>query len=185
MPPEQARGRGIDERADLFAMGATMFRLLTGQYIHEAQSPFDLLLKMGREPATPIAQIAPELPRHVCLLVDRALAFDRDKRYPDADAMLEDVRAAIRGELPPNALRFVEGRDRATLVDAQPGPSTAATSSEIPIVLSGFSVDEPSTDPGPAPPMSPPIYVDTSEPFITVSGGIETTLISPGQEKKK
>jgi eukaryotic-like serine/threonine-protein kinase len=192
MPPEQARGRGID-------VGATMFRLLTGRYIHEAQSPFDLLLKMGREPAPPIAMLAPELPRNVCLLVDRALAFDRDKRYPDADAMLEDVRAAVRGELPPHALRFMEGRDRATLVDAQPpgtagdggghlhtpGPTTEATSSEIPIVLSGFSVNEPSTDSAPTPEMMPAIHVDTSEPFITVAAGIETTLISPGNEPKK
>jgi hypothetical protein len=172
-----------------------MFRLLTGRYIHEAQSPFDLLLKMGREPAPPVAQLAPELPRHVCLVVDRALAFDRDKRYPDADAMLEDVRAVIRGEAPPYASRIAEGRDRTTLVDDLPptgavAPETAATSSEIPIVLSGFSSSdpaipgEPSTDPGAPPPMSPAIPVETSEPYITVARGVETTLISPGNQPK-
>jgi eukaryotic-like serine/threonine-protein kinase len=195
MPPEQARGRPIDERADLFAMGSTMFRLLTGRYIHDASSPFDLLLKMGREPAPPLAQIAPVMPRHISLIVDRALAFDRDKRYPDADAMLEDVRAAIRGEIPPNAARLAEGRDRATLADAQPAvgsapPATAATSSEIPVYLSGFSSDhgasdERSTDPGAPPPMTPQVAIDASGPFITVNASVETTMISPGNKPKK
>jgi serine/threonine protein kinase len=195
MPPEQARGRGIDERADLFAMGATMFRLLTGRYIHEAQSPFDLLLKMGREPAASIGTVAPEVPRHVAMIVDRALAFDRDKRYADADAMLEDVRAAIRGELPPNALRLAEANDRPTLVDAEPAagaaPETAGPSTDIPIVLSGFSSSggESSTDPGAMAPLTPPMTpntLETAPPVIKVGGAtIESTMVSPGNEPKK
>ncbi|WP_080682176.1 serine/threonine-protein kinase [Sorangium cellulosum] len=111
MPPEQAKGRDIDFRADLFAVGATMFRLIAGRHVHEASTDFDLLLKMGREPAPPLSQRAPYAPRDVCLVVDRALAFDRDQRYPDAHRMLEDVLALLRREPPPYASRFAHAVD--------------------------------------------------------------------------
>ncbi|WP_437681085.1 serine/threonine-protein kinase [Sorangium sp. So ce131] len=115
MPPEQAKGRDIDPRADLFAVGATMFRLIAGHHVHEASTDFDLLLKMGKEPAPPLATRSPTTPRDVCLVVDRALAFDRDQRYPDAREMLGDVRALLRGEPPPYASRFARDAEAITL----------------------------------------------------------------------
>jgi eukaryotic-like serine/threonine-protein kinase len=112
MPPEQAKGHDVDARADLFAVGATMFRLIAGRHVHEADTDFDLLMKMAKELAPPLARLAPGTPRDVCLLVDRALAYDRDQRYPDAAVMLEDVRAAARGAPPPFASRLAHGLDR-------------------------------------------------------------------------
>ena len=47
MPPEQAAGHPIDARADIFSVGATMFRLLTGRHLHEANGPFEPLEKTG------------------------------------------------------------------------------------------------------------------------------------------
>jgi serine/threonine protein kinase len=185
MPPEQARGRAIDARADLFAVGATMFRLLTGRYLHEATSAFDLLLKMGRDPAPPIATIARHLPDNICLVVDRALAFDREQRYRDARSMLEDVRAVVRGANPPHAGRRHD--PRSTLPDGRPEPRLPSTKadpsdSDVPVYLSGFSEDvsiseEVSTDPEPAPDVRP-------TPSPRVPGKVETTLISPGTSPK-
>ncbi len=192
MPPEQARGRDIDERADLFAVGATMFRLLTGRYLHQASGAFDLLMKMGRDPAPPIATVARHLPDNICLVVDRALAFDREQRYRDARAMLEDVRAVIAGAPPPNAPRLQSGR--ATNPDALPDvhppvhespPAHACerspSSGEVPIYLSGFSdviaVNEEavSTDREPSPSQRP-----TPVPQrIVIRGPLEATLLSP------
>jgi serine/threonine protein kinase len=182
MPPEQARGRSIDERADLFATGATMFRLLTGRYLHEANGAFDLLMKMGRDQAPPLATVGPLLPENICMVVDRALAFDRERRYPDARSMLADVRAVLRGEAPPVARRLRAGSVR-------PAPNTTATplttpgtsSDEVPIYLSGFSrvevtaeiVEGSSTD------RDPPDGRAGSGPEIVIEGAIETTLPSP------
>ena len=108
MPPEQARGRHIDGRADLFAVGATMFRLLTGRRIHDAADEFDLLMKMAKEPAPPLASLLPGLPSDVCRVVDRALSFDRDRRYFDAATMLDDVRSLRAGQRPKHALRLLD-----------------------------------------------------------------------------
>jgi serine/threonine protein kinase len=100
MPPEQIAGTDVDARADVFAVGATMFRLIARRRVHEAQSDSELLIKMATLPAPPLASVAPETPQAVCAIVDRALAFERDKRYPSATAMLEDIRA-VRASQPP------------------------------------------------------------------------------------
>jgi eukaryotic-like serine/threonine-protein kinase len=181
MPPEQARGRDIDERADVFAVGATMFRLLAGRYLHEAASAFELLLKMGREPAPPIRSVAPFLPDHISMVVDRALAFDREQRYPDARSMLEDVRAVALGLNPPVASRLLEGADRTTLTDevslmvaSMPSVSVSVSSAEVPIYLSGFSdsVEPITTDREPAPEVK-------ELPAEPLGPQVEATMVSP------
>jgi serine/threonine protein kinase len=194
MPPEQARGRAIDTRADIFAVGATMFRLLAGRYLHEAGSAFELLLKMGRDPAPSLRSVAPDIPEQVAMVVDRAIAFDRDQRYPDARSMLADVRAVAKGALPPTAAQLRKD-DRVTLTDAieiavssgsaagVPSDAlTQASSSQVPIYPSGFSDQSQavSTDrdppqegqPAPVSPKKAPLH----------RSAVETTLVSPGNK---
>lgn len=118
MPPEQITGKKIDARADLFAVGATMFRLITDRRLHEARSEQELLVKMATQQAPPLASVAPAAPREICLVVDRALAFDREQRYPDARTMQADIRAVRGGQAPPYAAACAAG--------AAPGPAPAA-----------------------------------------------------------
>ncbi len=89
MPPEQARGRSelIDGRTDLWAVGAMMFKLFTGRYVHEAETPNEVLLLAMTEPAKKLAEVLPGVHPKVAEVVDRALAFERDERFPDAAAM--------------------------------------------------------------------------------------------------
>ncbi len=189
MPPEQAKGKPIDARADIFAVGATMFKLLTGRYIHLASNAFELLMKMGKEPAPPIGTVAPALPRGVRLVVDRALAFNRDERYPDAAMMLEDVRSVLRGDPPAHAVRLAGpnappddsvptislSMDTAPKSILAGGPATVegTTTGEIPIFLSGFSSITPAPEEG----------RDTSPAPAPVSRpNLEHTMISPVAE---
>jgi len=94
MPPEQARGRWeeVDARSDLWAVGATMFTLLTGHHVHEADTMNEVLLGAMSAPAKPIALYRPELPKEVCEIVDRALAYDKEARWPSAAEMQLAVR---------------------------------------------------------------------------------------------
>ena len=121
MPPEQIRGLPIDGRADLFAVGAMLFRLITGRRVHEAPTEADLATMMLTEPAPPLDSVAPATPETVCMVVDRALAFDRQRRYPDARSMQQDVRAARAGTMPPCA-------DRMLRESGPPNPSPRARS---------------------------------------------------------
>ena len=151
MPPEQVTGLKIDARADIFAVGATMFRLLARRRIHEANSEPYLLIKMATESAPPLASVAPHLPREVCLLVDRALAFQAAQRYPDARTMQSDVRDVLRGEMPRAALAFtttgafaVSAPVAGPPVAAFGPPSGAPTRAEWPAAVAPASASTPS-----------------------------------------
>lgn len=96
MPPEQALGRwdDVDGRSDLWAVGATMFHLLTGRFVHEGRTTQEHLLGAMSKEAQPIGQVAPEVALNVAKVVDTALRFDRNARWVDATAMQDAVRHA-------------------------------------------------------------------------------------------
>jgi serine/threonine-protein kinase len=94
MPAEQALGksREIDGRTDLWAVGATMFTLLSGRFVHEGQTMNETLVSAATRPAPPLASVANgSAPGPVSEIVDRALAFDKVDRFLDARAMQEAV----------------------------------------------------------------------------------------------
>jgi serine/threonine-protein kinase len=97
MPPEQALGEWdkVDAQSDLWATGASLFTLITGRLVHEAPTLNQLLLKAMTHPAPPIRSILPALPSDVAEVVDRALAFKKEERWPNAAAMQRAVRKAI------------------------------------------------------------------------------------------
>jgi serine/threonine protein kinase len=92
MAPEQVRGEPVDGRADLFSVGATLFRLLAMRRIHEVSSEADLFIKMGTEPAPKLLTVALKVDPELAAIVDRALAFKAGDRYPSAGAMIADVQ---------------------------------------------------------------------------------------------
>jgi serine/threonine-protein kinase len=75
-----------------------MFRLLAGRRVHEADTEVERLMKVVSDPAPPLASVAPQVAQEVCAVVDRALAYDRERRYQDAASMQADVRAVARGD---------------------------------------------------------------------------------------
>jgi serine/threonine protein kinase len=94
MPPEQLKGLDIDVRADVYGVGATMFRMLAGRTPHDAPSDVELMMQVLTEPAPRIASVTKSVREDVAQIVDRSLSFDRDARYPDARSMQDAVRAA-------------------------------------------------------------------------------------------
>ena len=96
MPPEQARGLWdeVDGRSDLWAVGATMFHLLSGRFVHDGRTANEVLLAAMTKAAPPLASRLPTVSPAVAHVVDRALAFERDDRWPDARRMQEAVRHA-------------------------------------------------------------------------------------------
>jgi class 3 adenylate cyclase len=95
MSPEQARGKTVDQRSDLYSLGVLMYKALTGTFPHEAtnaaEMAFALLNDVTESPdkRRPDLGISPELGK----VVLRALAREPDARYPSALAMAADLRA--------------------------------------------------------------------------------------------
>lgn len=98
MAPEQALGlnRDVDGRTDLWAVGATMFTLLSGRYVHEAETVPQMMIFAGTKPAVPLGSVAPNIPAPIAAVVDRALAFEKASRFDDARAMQSALADAFR-----------------------------------------------------------------------------------------
>jgi serine/threonine protein kinase len=96
MAPEQALARteDIDGRTDVWSVGATMFTLLTGRAVHEAATPHEQLIMAATKPAPSLLDVDDSLPDAVRSVVDRALAFNKVARWPDAKSMLQAVATA-------------------------------------------------------------------------------------------
>jgi serine/threonine-protein kinase len=89
MPPEQAGGNWarVGPRSDVWAVGATLFRLLTGAPVHEARSAEKLIRLAVLMPALPVHAREPSAPQWLADVIDTALSFEPEDRYENAAAM--------------------------------------------------------------------------------------------------
>src|ERR1700730_2183076 len=83
MSPEQIRGESVDARTDIYALGALMYRALTGHYPFNGPTPMAVFTKHLTEPPVPPSARAPELaiPAGVDAIVQKALAKEPEGRY--------------------------------------------------------------------------------------------------------
>ncbi len=98
MAPEQAKGltQTIDAQTDVWAVGATLFTLLTGQCVHEAENAALIIISTATKPARLISSVAPNVPPLVAAVIDRALAFEKGDRWASAREMRDALREAHR-----------------------------------------------------------------------------------------
>jgi eukaryotic-like serine/threonine-protein kinase len=96
MSQEQARGlwNEVDARSDIWSVGATMWHALTGKLVHDGRTANEELLSAMTKPAPPLSSVLVSVSPAVARVVDRALAFDKEKRWLDAQRMQEAVRRA-------------------------------------------------------------------------------------------
>jgi len=169
MSPEQALGhwQELDGRSDLWSLGATMYLLLSGQPVREPGTVTEQLLGAMTRPVPSLGEVS-ALPRSVITVVDRALAFDREARYPDARSMQLAVRAlqdelhvpVAPATLPPTSIEPMavslrsprrEGRDKrpsvptvrpvAATITPLPTPVGKSARSALPVYITfGFAV---------------------------------------------
>ena len=99
MAPEQARGEAVDERADVYALGAVLYELLAGTAPHADETPQSALDKVIAGPPVPLAQAAPGAPTELVDIVAKAMARASAERYANATALAEDLRRFQTGKL--------------------------------------------------------------------------------------
>ena len=99
MSPEQIQGHKVDGRTDVFSLGSTLYEMLTGVRPFHDPSACTMLFKILREePAAP-SRLVPEIPAAIDAIVAKALAKDRERRYPDAAALAAEL-AALASTVP-------------------------------------------------------------------------------------
>ena len=97
MSPEQARGVGVDGRADLYALGCVLYRALTGQVVYDADSDVDKMWAHIHAPPPALLEARPELPAALGAAVSRALAKAPSERQQSAGELARELRAAVSG----------------------------------------------------------------------------------------
>lgn len=105
MSPEQARGETeqLDERADVYAVGAMLYRLLAGRSPYsepgERANAASLWRRVLAGPPIPLATLAPEAPAELVAVCEKAMARERDDRYAGMQALAEELRAFLEGRV--------------------------------------------------------------------------------------
>jgi serine/threonine protein kinase len=196
MPPEQASGRWeeVDERSDVWAAGATLFMMLTGRYLRDADSAAEELAA-ALQPLPRIAALAPEMPQALARLLDRALAHAPRDRFASAAGMqsaLRELRSpgthgsnnAVPLEVVPGRVPFRRRRRRGALLAVALAAAVGAVTVAVawagsrPPALAGVhalpplpvSLTSDVADPAPMPSVSllPPVSPTRPEPRASV-----------------
>ena len=96
LAPEIVTNEGADARSDVYACGAMLYEMLTGEKPHSGESPIQVAYKHVHEDIGAPSTIQPGLPPYVDALVARATCRDRDQRSADARVLLQQVRLVQR-----------------------------------------------------------------------------------------
>ncbi len=98
MSPEQAQGRAVDARADIFSLGAVIYEMVSGRPPFEGESSGEIIASILKTEPAPLARFAPEAPGELQRIVSKALRKDREERYQTTKDLLIDLKS-LREEL--------------------------------------------------------------------------------------
>jgi serine/threonine protein kinase/Tfp pilus assembly protein PilF len=94
MSPEQARGKQVDARTDIFSFGVVLYEMLTKRHPFEGENAMDVIGSILHKEPAPIRQLLPEIPQDLERLINKTLRKDREERYQTAKDLLIDLRDA-------------------------------------------------------------------------------------------
>jgi len=149
MAPEQVRGDPVDPRADIYALGATLYQMVTGRTPFEGESGMAVAFKHLSEPLTPPRMINPNLPPALDRVIVKALAKNRDLRYGSVDELVAAFREAMErgttGQASETTTIVAEALRQASIAR---GVQTRPTPPPEPIPLEAIWPSEPEERPG-------------------------------------
>jgi len=132
MSPEQARGLSVDNRSDIFSLGAVIYEMLARRKPFEGDTPSDTLASILKTEPVPLVRAAPGVPSELVRIVNKALRKDREERYQVVKDLWLDLKALKQD------LEFQDKLDRSVATDSEnatvmlPSETTAALSGSRP-----------------------------------------------------
>jgi serine/threonine protein kinase len=137
MSPEQASGRPVDARTDVFSFGIVLFEMLAGRRPYEATSNLELVQEIIYRPTPQVGSLRPDLPVALRLIVDKALEKDPADRYQTMRDLVVDLRRVSRQDHEDPRARTPQKNRRTSLMSA------AAAAIAVVTGLAGFWLRSP------------------------------------------
>lgn len=96
MSPEQCDGKKLDGRTDVYSLGGTFYRMITGRLPFEAETAMSMMYRHKHEPLTPPHELLPDISAPVSNVIVKMMAKQRDERYQSMGAVVQAIDAAWR-----------------------------------------------------------------------------------------
>lgn len=199
MPPEQARGKAVDRRADVYAAGVVLWELMTGRRMWRGLTQIETLKKVAAGEVPAPSAVEPRVPAEIERICMKALAPRKDDRYPTAAAFAAEIEEFARRRCPlasdseigkAVADGFVHERERIReIVDAQ--LTHQAQGAPLPEVDVMFEQDSPMQS-GPPATLTPssirlqrsPLAPPPGDSQVSVSAGAPPAAAQDGGSKR-
>ena len=100
MSPEQAQGKEVDHRTDIWSMGVVLYEIFTGQLPFQGDREQAVVYSILKESPKPVAELRPEIPDSIGQVVSKALEKNPDERYQQVSELLDDLKSISAGIVP-------------------------------------------------------------------------------------
>jgi serine/threonine protein kinase/Flp pilus assembly protein TadD len=92
MSPEQVKGEKVDQRTDIWSLGAMLYEMLTGKRPFDKAQEHALIYSILDENPRPVAELRADIPSHLVKVVDKALAKKAEERYQSMIELIQDIK---------------------------------------------------------------------------------------------
>ena len=131
MSPEQARGKEMDARTDIFSLGAVVYEMLTGRMAFAGETTADVLGALLHKEPLPLKEIEPDTPAELQHIVSKALRKEADERYQTMKSLLADLRTLKQEREFAAKLERSAAPERNEATSAAQGPAVTTANAEV------------------------------------------------------